>query len=118
MPEHRHLCNCDELQCDATYDKRLFHDGDYCIHTDGTRHIINQESLIRVYYKFKNDNHGITITVTEKQYLNLYEVAAIEKCEIIGPAIRPISVEEKQRFNKKIRIACKQDKSHTMYLLE
>ena len=73
--------------------------------------------LVRVRYKFKNDRNFITITVTEQQYVNLLELPIIEKCEIIGPASKPINEKEKEEFNRRIRIACKSDSSHTKYLL-
>lgn len=78
----------------------------------------NNEDLLRVRYRFKDEKDYIHVTVTEKQYVNLIEVAAIEKCEIIGPTQKPISKEEKKRFNEKIIQVCKQDTSHTKYLLQ
>ena len=74
--------------------------------------------LVRVRYKFKNDRNFITITVTEQQYVNLLELPIIEKCEIFGLTSKPINEKEKENFNKRIRIACKSDSSHTKYLLK
>ena len=118
MGERPHLCDCDSEQCHTPYYNRLCHEGDECIHVDGTRHKISPKGLLRVSYKFKDENESITITVNEQQYFNLLEVSAIEKCEIIGPAQKPISKEEKERFNQKIIIACRQDTGHTKYLLQ
>ena len=112
-----HLCNCTGEECDAPIFKRLYHYGDECIHVDGTSHLIKKEEMLRVQYKFKDDPKIITVTVTEQQYVNLMEVAAIETCDIIGSTSQPISQEEKQEFNKKIVIVCGEG-GYTKYLLE
>lgn len=76
------------------------------------------EELVRVRYKFKGDKDLITVSVTEEQYVNLLELPIIEKCEIIGAAFRQVTLKEKDEFNKKIRMACESDQSHTKYLLK
>lgn len=76
------------------------------------------DELFRVKYRFKDETEFITITVTEQQYINLLDLPVMATCEIIGKAEKPVSEEEKELFNKKIRIASKQDSSHTKYLLE
>jgi len=76
------------------------------------------EELFRVKYRFKDETEFITITVTEQQYINLLELPIIATCEIINKATKPVSVEEKELFNEKIRIASREDSSHTKYLLE
>ena len=73
--------------------------------------------LVRVRYKFKNDRNFIAVSVTEQQYVNLLELSIIEKCEIIGRTSKPINEKKREQFNKRIRIACKSDSSHTKYLL-
>ena len=110
------LCNCTGDQCDAPVYKRLYHYGDECVHVDGTTHTIKNEEMLRVEYKFKDDPKVITITVTEKHYLNLLEVAAIEQCDIIGSTVQPSTKEEKDEFNKKIVMVC--ESGHTKYLVE
>ena len=78
---------------------------------------ITDNELVRVRYKFKNERDSITVSVTEQQYVNLLELSIIEKCEIIGPTVKPINKKEKKEFNKMIRISCKSYSSHTKYLL-
>ena len=73
---------------------------------------------LRVRYKFKGDKNFIEITVTEEQYVNFLEVEAIESCEIIHTAKKPITPSEKKAFNQRILVACQNDQSHTKYLLE
>ncbi len=75
------------------------------------------EALFRVKYRFKDEKDFVTVTVSETQYVNLLTLPVIATCEIIGGAALPISKEEKELFNEKIRIACKEDSSHTKYLL-
>ena len=111
------LCNCNSEWCTTPFYNRLYHVGNDCIHLDGTRHTIKSEDLIRVRYKFKNDPKFITVIVTEQQYLNLNEVDAIKKCEILGSSQKPMLEEEKKLFNQKILIACKNDSNFTKYLL-
>ena len=115
MTERPHLCDCNSEQCHAPYYNRYIHEGDECVHVDGTRHKIQRE-LIRVRYKFKDEDDFITITVTEGQYNNLREVLAIEKCEIVGSAQKPISEQEKIQFNHLILVYC-QTPNKTKYLL-
>ena len=79
---------------------------------------MTDNEFVRVRYKFKNDRNFIAITVTEQQYLNLIELPMMEKCEIIDKAVKPLTEEEKEKFNEKIRIACKNNQSHTKYLLK
>ncbi|HSB50210.1 MAG TPA: hypothetical protein VLC72_02615 [Nitrosopumilaceae archaeon] len=74
--------------------------------------------LFRVKYRFKDETEFITITVTEQQYINLLELPIIATCEIVGKASKPISEDEKEEFNEKIKIASKDDTSHTKYLLK
>lgn len=76
------------------------------------------EELFRVKYRFKDEKDFVTITVTEQQYLNLLELPVIATCEIIDKAEKPISDEEKQKFNEKIKVACKDDIAHTKFFLE
>ena len=76
------------------------------------------ETLFRVRYRFKDEKDFITVTVTEKQYVNLLELPVIATCEIVGKAEKPVTEEEKELFNEKIKIACSEDNSHTKYLLE
>ena len=78
----------------------------------------NKDELFRVKYRFKDEKDFITITVTEQQYLNLLELPVIATCEIVGKAEQPVSKEEKELFNERVRIATKGDSSHTKYLLE
>ena len=119
MVEPTRLCDCDSEQCHAPFYNRLFHDGNECVHIDGTRHKIKTiPGLLRVRYKFKDDSEFITVTVTEKQYFNLHEVFAIDTCEILGSAQTPISKEEKEKFNQKILIVCSNDANRTKYLLQ
>ena len=112
-----YLCNCNSEQCNTPFYNRLCHDGNECIHLDGTRHTIKSDDLICVRYKFKDDAEFITVTVTEQQYLNLREVEIITKCEILGSAQNPISDEEKELFNQKILITCKNNSNFKKYLL-
>ncbi len=76
------------------------------------------EALFRVKYRFRNERDFVTVTVTETQYVNLLELPIIATCKIVGKAERPISEDEKELFNAKIKIACKKDSSPTKYLLE
>jgi len=76
------------------------------------------EALIRVKYRFRDEKDFVTVTVTETQYINLLTLPVIATSEIVGKAEQPISKEEKELFNEKIKIACKEDSSHTKYLLE
>ena len=99
MIEPPHICNCDSEQCYTPFYNRLYHDGDECVHLDGTHHKIKSKELIRV------------------QYNNLYGVVAIEKCEILGSAQSPMSEEEKELFNQKILIVCKGNSNLTKYLV-
>jgi len=117
LTEPPHICNCDSEQCYTPFYNRLYHDGDECIHLDGTHHKIKSKELIRVQYKFKDETEFFTVTVTEQQYLNLYGVVAIEKCEILGSAQSPMSEEEKELFNQKILIVCKGNSNLTKYLV-
>ncbi|HXW03011.1 MAG TPA: hypothetical protein VD651_01930 [Nitrosarchaeum sp.] len=74
--------------------------------------------LFRVRYRFKDETEFITITVTEKQYINLLELPIIATCEIIGKSSKPITKEEKEQFNEKIKVAAQEDSNHTKYLLK
>ena len=116
LVEPTNLCNCNSEQCSTPFYNRLYHDGDECIHQDGTRHKIKSEELIHVRYKFKDEIEFFTITVTELQFLNLYDVSVIEKCEILGSAQKPMSEEEKELFNQKIIVAYKGE-NPSKYLL-
>ncbi len=78
----------------------------------------DDNELLRVKYRFKDETEFVTITVTEQQYINLLELPIIATCEIIGKSHKPISEEEKEQFNEKIKIASKDDSSHTKYLLK
>ncbi|MFB5645238.1 MAG: hypothetical protein ACE5R3_01420 [Nitrosopumilaceae archaeon] len=75
------------------------------------------EALFRVKYRFKDEKDFVTVTVSETQYVNLLALPAIATCEIIGKAEQPVTEEEKEMFNEKIKIVCKDDSSHTKYLL-
>lgn len=75
------------------------------------------EALFRVKYRFKDEKNFVTVTVSETQYVNLLALPAIATCEIIGKAEQPVTEEEKEMFNEKIKIVCKDDSSHTKYLL-
>lgn len=77
-----------------------------------------KEELFRVKYRFKDEKEFITITVSEQQYLNLLELPVIATCEIVGKAEKPVSEEEKEIFNEKIKAVCKDDMNHTKYFLE
>lgn len=81
------------------------------IEKDGTE-------LFRVRYRFKDETEFITITVTEQQYINLLELPIIATCEIIGKSAKPITKEEKEQFNEKIKVAAQEDSNHTKYLLK
>ena len=75
--------------------------------------------LLEVRYKFKGDKKPITVSITEKQYVNLLEIPIIETCEIIGQTEHQVSPETKEAFNERIRDACKQNElSHTKYLIQ
>lgn len=74
--------------------------------------------LFRVRYRFKDETEFVIITVTEQQYINLLDLPIIATCEIIGKSSKPISDEEKEQFNEKIKIASNDDQSHTKYLLK
>ena len=76
------------------------------------------EELFRVKYRFKDEKEFITVTVSEQQYLNLLELPVIATCEIIGKAQKPISKEEKEMFNEKVKVACKDYTSHTKFFLD
>ena len=117
MEKRYKLCDCDSEQCTTPYWNRLYHDGHTCIHIDGTWHEIEQKPLIRVRFKFRDDDEPVTVSVTEKQYVNLQEVSIIESCDIIGSAEHPINPQEKELFNQKILVACKQNSGHRKYLL-
>lgn len=75
------------------------------------------EALFRVKYRFKDEKDFVTVTVSETQYVNLLALPAIATCEIIGKAEQPVTEEEKEMFNEKIKIVCKNDSSHTKYFL-
>lgn len=77
-----------------------------------------KEELFRVKYRFKDEKDFITVTVSEQQYLNLLELPVIATCEIVDKAEKPVSEEEKEMFNEKIRAVCKDDMNHTKYFLE
>ena len=77
-----------------------------------------KEELFRVKYRFKDEKEFVTVTVSEQQYLNLLELPVIATCEIIGKAEKPISKEEKELFNEKVKVACKDDTSHTKFFLD
>ena len=74
--------------------------------------------LLKVQYKFKNDNRYITITITEQQYLNLLELPVMESCEIIGSTKQTVAESVKREFNERITLACGSDTGHTKYLLQ
>ena len=76
------------------------------------------EGLVRVKYRFRDETDFIEVTVTEEQYVNLLTLPMIATCEIIGEAKEPITESEKEMFNEKIKVACKNDESHTKYLLK
>ena len=117
MDKRYRLCDCDSEECSTPYWNRLYHDGHTCIHIDGSWHELEQKPLIRVRYKFHGDDETVTISVTEKQYNNLLDVSIIEKCDILGSADNPLTAEEKELFNQKILVACRQNSSHRKYLL-
>ena len=75
------------------------------------------ERYLRVEYKFKGESEFIPVTLTEKQYVNLLEIPAIEECKIIGSADKPVSAQEKIQFNQKILVLCAEDPS-SKYLLQ
>lgn len=75
------------------------------------------EALFRVKYRFKDEKDFVTVTVSETQYVNLLALPAIATCEIIGKAEQPVTEEEKEMFNEKIKIMCKNDSGHTKYFL-
>jgi hypothetical protein len=77
-----------------------------------------QDKFLRVRYKFKNESTFISITVTEKQYVNLLEIPVIEQCEILGSVIKPVSQQEKSQFNQKILILCGENSNKSKYLLQ
>ena len=79
---------------------------------------LDQDTFLRVRYKFKNESTFILITVTEEQYVNLLEIPAIEKCEIIGSVQEPVSQQEKSQFNQKIRFLCSENSNKSKYLLQ
>ena len=79
---------------------------------------MDDEQQVLVRYKCKGDPNQISVTVTEKQYVNLLELPIIQQCEIISDTAKPITLEEKEEFNKKINVACRQDKIHEKYLLQ
>ena len=74
--------------------------------------------LLKVRYKFKDNSYYIMISITEQQYLNLLELPVIESCDIIGSTNQTNTETEKARFNERVKIACKNDLSHTKYLLQ
>ena len=75
--------------------------------------------LLEVRYKFQGDKKPITVSITEKQYVNLLEIPIIETCEIIGQTSQQVSSETKKAFNERIRLACKQNElTHTKYLIQ
>lgn len=78
----------------------------------------NDEALFRVKYRFKDEKDFVTVTVSEQQYINLLDLPVVATCEIVDKAEQPVTEEEKQVFNEKIKIATKEDPSHTKYLLE
>ena len=117
MDKRYKLCDCDPEQCSTPYWNRLYHDGHTCIHIDGSWHEIEQKPLIRVKYKFVDDDEPVTVSITEKQYCNLLEVSIIESCDILGSAENPITAEEKERFNQKIVLLCTQNPDNRKYLL-
>jgi len=41
------------------------------------------EGLVKVRYRFKDENKFVSIKVTESQYQNLIELPIIEECNII-----------------------------------
>ena len=79
----------------------------------------NNSTLLNVQYKFKGEKNYITVSITEKQYVNLLEIPIIEECDILGTTSHQISDEEKAKFNERIKIACKESEiTHTKYLLQ
>ena len=79
----------------------------------------NDSTLLNVQYKFKGEKNYITVSITEKQYVNLLELPIVEECDILGTTNHKISDEEKAKFNERIKIACKENEmTHTKYLLQ
>ena len=79
----------------------------------------NNSVLLNVQYKFKGEKNYVTVSITEKQYVNLLELPIIEECDIVGTTDHKISNEQKEKFNERIKIACKESEiSHTKYLLQ
>jgi hypothetical protein len=78
----------------------------------------DQDTFLRVSYKFKGESEFISITVTEEQYVNLLEIPVIEKCEIIGSVHDPVSQQEKSQFNQKILVLCSENSNKSKYLLQ
>jgi len=80
---------------------------------------VSYSLLLEVQYKFKGDKKPITVSVTEKQYVNLLELPIIERCDILGKAQQKIPLGIIEKFNERIKIACKQNElSHTKYLIQ
>ena len=77
---------------------------------------MNGKKYLKVEYKFKGDRKSSTVSLSEQQYLNLLALPIIAKCEIIGSA-NSVSEEEKNQFNERIKIACRNDTSHIHHLL-
>ena len=79
----------------------------------------NNSVLLNVQYKFKGEKNYVTVSITEKQYVNLLELPIIEECDIVGTTDHKISDDLKEKFNERIKIACKENEmSHTKYLLQ
>ena len=79
----------------------------------------NDSILLNVQYKFKGEKNYITVSITEKQYVNLLELPIVEECDILGTTTQKISDEEKAKFNERIKTACKESEmTHTKYLLQ
>ena len=75
--------------------------------------------LLEVKYKIKGDKKPVTISITEKQYVNLLELPIIETCEILGQTKETISPELIEKFNERIRLVRKENEiSHTKYLIQ
>ena len=77
------------------------------------------DSLLEVRYKIKGDKTPIIVSITEKQYVNLLELPMIETCEILGQTKDIPSKELTEKFNERIKIACRENEiSHTKYLIQ
>ena len=80
---------------------------------------MTESLLLDVRYKLKGDKAPITVSITEKQYVNLLELPVIETCEIIGQTKKEIPSQTIEKFNQRIKTACRENEiSHTKYLIQ